>query len=530
MSPIQNSVDSSASSLVSPVVTVPGQPRTYQVRTYGCQMNVHDSERMAGLLETAGLVAVEEAGPARVVDANGDAVPDVVVFNTCAVRENADNKLYGNLGMLAHIKESNPGMQIAVGGCLAQKDRDTIQKRAPWVDVVFGTHNVGALPVLLERARHNRDAEMEILESLEVFPSTLPTRRDSVYAGWVSISVGCNNTCTFCIVPSLRGKERDRRPGEILAEVQALVNDGAIEVTLLGQNVNSYGVEFGDKLAFGKLLRACGEIEGLERVRFTSPHPAAFTDDVIEAMAATPNVMPQLHMPLQSGSDKVLKDMRRSYRSSKFLGILDKVREILPQAAISTDIIVGFPGESEEDFQATLDVVEKSRFATAFTYQYSKRPGTPAADLPDQLPKEVVQERFLRLTALQDRIAAEENAKQIGREVEVLVTATAGRKAAQTNRLSGRAKDQRLVHFSVPEGAETPRPGDLVTVTITEAAAFYLVADPASVADYSLRRSRAGDAWDLAQAESCGVPTGGTSDGVKPKVSLGMPSLPVRTA
>ena len=495
-------------------------------------MNVHDSERMAGLLEAAGMVAVEGATPAPVLDAHGDPVPDVVVFNTCAVRENADNKLYGNLGMLAHIKETNPGMQIAVGGCLAQKDRDTIQRRAPWVDVVFGTHNVGALPVLLERARHNADAQMEILESLDVFPSTLPARRDAVYSGWVSISVGCNNTCTFCIVPSLRGKERDRRPGEILAEIQALVDDGAIEVTLLGQNVNSYGVEFGDRLAFGKLLRACGDIAGLERVRFTSPHPAAFTDDVIAAMAETPNVMPQLHMPLQSGSDRVLKDMRRSYRSAKFLGILEKVRAQMPHAAISTDIIVGFPGETEEDFQATLDVVEKSRFATAFTFQYSKRPGTPAADLPDQLPKEVVQERFLRLTALQDRIAAEENAKQVGRAVEVMVTAQSGRKASETHRLSGRSQDQRLVHFSVPAAAETPRPGDLVTVTITEAASFHLVADPATAADFRLRRSRAGDAWDRAQAESCGVPAPGSGQaaGKKVAVSLGMPSLPVRTA
>ena len=377
-------------------------------------MNVHDSERMSGMLEAAGYVP-----------AAGE-LADVVVFNTCAVRENADNKLYGNLGILAPVKAANPGMQIAVGGCLAQKDRDTILKKAPWVDAVFGTHNVGALPALLDRARHNNEAQLEILESLDVFPSTLPTKRDSVYSGWVSISVGCNNTCTFCIVPALRGKEKDRRPGDILAEIQALVDDGAIEVTLLGQNVNSYGVEFGDRQAFSKLLRACGDIPGLERVRFTSPHPAAFTDDVIDAMAETPNVMPQLHMPLQSGSDKVLKDMKRSYRSTKFLGILDKVREKIPHAAISTDIIVGFPGETEEDFQATLDVVEKSRFATAFTFQYSKRPGTPAADLPDQLPKAVVQERFERLTALQDRIAAEENARQLGRRVEVMVTAQSG--------------------------------------------------------------------------------------------------------
>ncbi|MFL4473961.1 tRNA (N6-isopentenyl adenosine(37)-C2)-methylthiotransferase MiaB [Paeniglutamicibacter sp. MACA_103] len=490
--------------------------RTYEVRTYGCQMNVHDSERLSGLLEASGLIE----------QPSGEEIADVVVFNTCAVRENADNKLYGNLGMLAKVKEKRPDMQIAVGGCLAQKDRETILKKAPWVDVVFGTHNVGSLPALLERSRHNNEAQLEILESLEVFPSTLPTKRDSVHSGWVSISVGCNNTCTFCIVPSLRGKERDRRPGEILAEIEALVADGVIEVTLLGQNVNSYGVEFGDRLAFGKLLRACGKIEGLERVRFTSPHPAAFTDDVIEAMAQTPNVMPQLHMPLQSGSDKVLKEMRRSYRSKKFLGILDKVRELIPHAAITTDIIVGFPGETEEDFQGTLDVVAASRFSSAFTFQYSKRPGTPAADLPGQLPKAVVQERYERLTALQDRICAEENAKQIGRTVEVMVTEHAGRKSGETHRLSGRSTDQRLVHFSVPAGGETPRPGDLVTVPVTGAAAFHLVSDPASLGDYSVRRSRAGDAWDRSQADSCGVPaTGAPASG---GVSLGMPALPPR--
>ncbi|MCW2749718.1 MAG: tRNA ((37)-C2)-methylthiotransferase MiaB, partial [Aeromicrobium sp.] len=334
--------------------------KTYEVRTYGCQMNVHDSERLSGLLETDGYVAAEVG-----------VTPDLVVFNTCAVRENADNKLYGNLGHIASVKAEHPGMQIAVGGCLAQKDRDTITKRAPYVDVVFGTHNLGSLPVLLERARIAEESQVEILESLEVFPSTLPTKRDSVFAAWVSISVGCNNTCTFCIVPALRGKEKDRRPGDILAEIEALVADGVIEVTLLGQNVNSYGVEFGDKQAFGKLLRACGEVEGLERVRFTSPHPKDFTDDVIAAMAETPNVMPQLHMPLQSGSDRVLKAMRRSYRTDKFLGIIDRVRDAMPDAAITTDIIVGFPGETEDDFVATMDVVRRARFTSAFTFQYS---------------------------------------------------------------------------------------------------------------------------------------------------------------
>src|SRR5215211_2867352 len=301
--------------------------RTYEVRTYGCQMNVHDSERLRGLLEDAGYVRAPEGEQA-----------DVVVFNTCAVRENADNKLYGNLGHLAPVKARKRDLQIAVGGCLAQKDKDAITKKAPWVDVVFGTHNIGSLPVLLERARVAEEAQVEILESLEVFPSTLPTRRESAYAAWVSVSVGCNNTCTFCIVPSLRGRERDRRPGEILAEIEALVADGVLEVTLLGQNVNAYGVEFGDRGAFAKLLRACGEIEGLERVRFTSPHPKDFTDDVIAAMAETPNVMPQLHMPLQSGSDTILRAMRRSYRSERYLGIIDKVRAAMPEAAITTDI------------------------------------------------------------------------------------------------------------------------------------------------------------------------------------------------
>ncbi|ERG62977.1 (dimethylallyl)adenosine tRNA methylthiotransferase [Agrococcus pavilionensis RW1] len=490
--------------------------RTYEVKTFGCQMNVHDSERLRGSLE--------EAGYAEAVDGR----PDVIVINTCAVRENADQKLYGHLGHLAKTKRERPGFQIAVGGCLAQKDRASIVDRAPWVDVVFGTHNIGSLPTLLERSRHNGEAEVEILEALEVFPSTLPTKRESTYAGWVSISVGCNNTCTFCIVPSLRGKERDRRPGEILAEVQALVDDGALEVTLLGQNVNSYGVEFGDRLAFGKLLRAAGEIDGLERIRFTSPHPAAFTDDVIDAMAETEAVMPQLHMPLQSGSDRVLRAMRRSYRSARFLGILDRVRERIPHAAITTDIIVGFPGETDEDFEETMRVVEASRFASAFTFQYSIRPGTPAATMPDQVPKEVVQERFERLVALQDRISFEENRAQVGRTVDVLVSVGEGKKDAETHRLSGRAEDNRLVHFA--PGAESPRPGDIATVRVTHAAPFHLLADEGPIA---VRRTRAGDAWDRSQADSCGVPApvggGAAGAGAGRPVSLGLPTLRIGT-
>ena len=484
-------------------------PRTYQIRTYGCQMNVHDSERLAGLLEQAGYRRSAL-----------DTQPDIVVFNTCAVRENADNRLYGSLGNLLPAKKARPGMQIAVGGCLAQKDKDVILSRAPWVDVVFGTHNIGSLPVLLERARIQHEAQVEIKEALETFPSNLPTRRESAYAAWVSISVGCNNTCTFCIVPALRGRETDRRPGEILAEIRALVAEGVQEVTLLGQNVNAYGVEFGDRQAFAKLLRACGEIDGLERVRFTSPHPKDFTDDVIAAMAETPNVMPQLHMPLQSGSDTILRAMRRSYRSGRYLGIIDKVRAAMPEAAITTDIIVGFPGETESDFQATLGVVEAARFAAAFTFQYSIRPGTPAATMDAQVPKAIVQGRYDRLVDLVGEIAWQENLKQVGQQVQVMFADGEGRKDVQTHRLSGRARDNRLVHVSVPDEPQArPRPGDMADVIITYAAPHHLNADGGLLA---LHRTRGGDAWQDRRsvpgrsAIDLGIPTVGVPGTLQP--------------
>jgi tRNA-2-methylthio-N6-dimethylallyladenosine synthase len=493
------------------------------VRTYGCQMNVHDSERLAGTLEAAGYrraVAGETA--------------EVVVFNTCAVRENADNRLYGNLGHLRPVKDAHPGMQIAVGGCLAQKDREVITRRAPWVDVVFGTHNLGALPVLLERSRVEQESQVELLEALEVFPSTLPTRRDSPYAAWVSISVGCDNTCTFCIVPALRGRERDRRPADILREVRTLVADGVLEVTLLGQNVNSYGRELGDRGGFAALLRACGQVEGLERIRFTSPHPRDFTDDVIAAMAETSAVMPSLHMPLQSGSDEVLRRMRRSYRQERYLGILDRVRAALPDAAITTDIIIGFPGETETDFAATLHVVREARFAGAFTFQYSKRPGTPAATMAEQVPKEVVQERYGRLVALVEETALAENRRQVGRRLDVLVAEGEGRKDATTARRSGRAPDNRLVHFvtdSVTDPVVDPgvdpivgpgvRPGDVVTVEVTYAAPHHLVADGPALA---VRRTRAGDAW-AARQKSLADPSTTVPAATRPLTLLGLPGV-----
>ena len=493
----KTSIAANSSVVGEPVST---SPRSYQVRTYGCQMNVHDSERLSGLLEDAGYVPVAEG-----------VVADVVVFNTCAVRENADNKLYGNLSHLVPVKAANPGMQIAVGGCLAQKDQGTILGKAPNVDVVFGTHNIGSLPILLERARALDEAQIEILESLETFPSALPSKRDSAYSAWVSISVGCNNTCTFCIVPALRGKEKDRRPGDILNEIQVLVDQGVLEITLLGQNVNAYGAEFGDREAFGKLLRACGEIDGLERVRFMSPHPRDFTDDVIAAMAETTNVMPSLHMPLQSGSDEVLQRMRRSYRQDRYLGIIEKVRAAMPDAAITTDIIVGFPGETEADFEQTLHVVREARFAAAFTFQYSKRPGTPAAEMPGQILQAIVTERYNRLLDTVNEVTLAENQAQVGREVEVLISVGEGKKDAATARISGRAPDNRLVHVALDAALPAPRPGDMVTAEITHAAPHHLNADRM----VSVRRTRAGDLADQ------------PIEVITPGVMLGLPTIRV---
>jgi tRNA-2-methylthio-N6-dimethylallyladenosine synthase len=469
---------------------------TFVVETYGCQMNVHDSERIAGLLLDAGYT-----------QALADTHPDLVVFNTCAVRENADNKLYGNLSFLAPRKKSDPNFQIAVGGCMAQKDQDAIIKRAPYVDVVFGTHNIGSLPTLLERARIEEQSQVEIKESLEHFPSTLPVKRDSAFSAWVSVSVGCNNTCTFCIVPQLRGIEKDRPTEDILREARALVDQGVIEITLLGQNVNAYGVDFGDRLAFSKLLRQCGQIDGLERIRFMSPHPRDFTDDVIEAMAQTPNVMPHLHMPLQSGSNKVLQAMRRSYRSDRYLGIIEKVRSAIPDAAITTDIIVGFPGESDEDFAQTIDLVKAVKFSAAYTFQYSKRPGTPAATMPDQVNDEVMAMRYNQLHQVQQEISKSENAKLIGKQVQLLVSAHEGRHDLDLKRVTGRAADFRLTHFD--NSANTARPGDLVTVQVTEAFANHIVAG----APISVIKTRGGDAhanWVNEQGDKkilLGIPT-----------------------
>jgi tRNA-2-methylthio-N6-dimethylallyladenosine synthase len=441
--------------------------KSYFITTYGCQMNEHDSERLAGMLESEGYAKAE-----------GPETADVVLFNTCCIREKADTRLYGNLGHIKSIKDTRPHMKIVVGGCLAQKDRTTIQQRAPYVDVVLGTHNLSSLPRLLRES--DDGPAFEILEQTETFPSALPARRNSPWHAWVSISIGCNNSCTFCIVPAVRGKEISRRLGDIVGEVENLVADGVVEVTLLGQNVNSYGRDLDGTPMFSKLLRELDDIPDLERVRFTSPHPKDFRDDTIEAMATSRVVCEHIHLPVQSGSDAVLKRMKRAYSRDRYLDKVRKVRAAIPDVAITTDIIVGFPGETEDEFRDTLSLVSEARYDGAFTFQYSPRPMTEAADHEGHLPKEVVQERYERLTALQDAITYERNIEMVGRTEQLLVEGSSKKDPAK---LTGRTRTNKLVHF-VGHGNE---PGSFQTVRITDAHSHHL--DGHSVGEPERRRS-----------------------------------------
>jgi tRNA-2-methylthio-N6-dimethylallyladenosine synthase len=443
--------------------------RTYFIRTFGCQMNEHDSERAAGVLQTMGYRAADD-----------EASADLVLFNTCAIRENADNKLYGQLSQLKPLKLANPDKRIVVGGCLAQKDQGALARQAPWVDVVYGTHNMGRLPQLLAQADSSALPVVEILEHTEMFPSALPARREVAHHAWVSISIGCDNTCTFCIVPSLRGPEKSRKLGEVVAEARALVADGVTEISLLGQNVNSYGRDLvlkdpGDgprnRTMFAELLHALGDVDGLERIRFTSPHPKDFTSDVFAAMRDIPAVCEQLHLPLQSGSDRVLRAMQRSYRSRRFLDLVTEARETIPGVAISTDIIVGFPGETEEDFDDTLRVTEQAAFDSAFTFEYSPRPGTAAADMDGHLDKATVNARFRRLAALTRELSAAGNRRQVGTVQELLIE---GPSKTDASRVSGRTRTNRLVHVPAEEGLT---PGTFTRARLTGAASFYLLGE-----------------------------------------------------
>jgi tRNA-2-methylthio-N6-dimethylallyladenosine synthase len=448
-------------------------------------MNAHDSGRVAGLLETLGWRAAEP----------DDA--DLVLLNTCAVRENADNKLYGTLGHLKSTKDARRAaggdLTIAVGGCLAQKDGQTIVDRAPWVDVVYGTHNIASLPRLLDAADSLEVPVVELVETLESFPSALPAKREVRHHAWVSISVGCDNSCTFCIVPALRGPEVSRRPVDVVEEVRRLVDDGVVEVTLLGQNVNSYGRDLTGRSHFAELLRDVGAVPDLERVRFTSPHPRDFTEDVLHAMAETPTVCEHLHLPLQSGSDRMLRAMRRSYRRDRYLSLVERTRELLPGAALTTDIIVGFPGETDEDFADTLDVVERVGFDQAFTFVYSPRPGTPAADLPPLDPA-VVRPRYRALEELTRAQSLDRHRALVGHAHELLLESPS---KTDDTRWSGRTRGNHLVHLPRTPGAA---PGDLVTATVVEASTNYAIA----AAPTAVRRTAAGRATEAALAAGDG--------------------------
>jgi tRNA-2-methylthio-N6-dimethylallyladenosine synthase len=437
---------------------------SYFIRTFGCQMNEHDSERIAGLLEADGMVPTSTVGEA-----------DVVIINTCTIRENADLRLYGYLGSLKAAKEQNPRMRIAVGGCTAQKDKDTVRDRASWVDVVFGTHNIHRVVDLLDHAEEWGPVTEIWEESGDPAdsPSTLPSRRESDHSAWVTITTGCNNSCTFCIVPIVRGPEISRRPGDVIREIQRLADDGVVEVTLLGQNVNSYGRDLdlnGRKPLFADLLRRAGEVEGIGRIRYTSPHPKDIQEDVAVAMAETPVVAAQLHLPLQSGSDRVLAAMHRGYTGERFLDKLAMARRIIPDLTVSTDIIVGFPGETEDDFERTLEVVGSARFDNAFMFQFSARPGTPAADMGEQVPPDVVRERFDRLVAMQNAITYERNQSRVGTLRTVL---TEGPSKKDATVATTRTEGNRIVHV---DGVFEP--GRFFDVRITRAAPHFLEGVP----------------------------------------------------
>jgi tRNA-2-methylthio-N6-dimethylallyladenosine synthase len=440
------------------------EPRRFYIRTFGCQMNEHDSQRIAGLLAAEGMQRADDVEEA-----------DVVVFNTCCVRENADNKLYGHLGRVKALKERRPDVQIAVGGCLAQKDRDLIVERAGHVDVVFGTHNLAHAPALLERARLEGPI-VEILEEHEAYPSALPARRDVAHSAWVTIQIGCDNSCTFCIVPAVRGREVSRRMGDIVREVEDLAADGVTEITLLGQNVNSYGRDLGAgqySPRFADLLRAIDAVDGIRRIRYTSPHPKDLRPETIAAMTECDTVCEHLHLPLQAGSDRVLARMHRGYTAERYLRKLAAARDAIPDLAVTTDLIVGFPGETEEDFVRTLEVVDDAAYDAAYTFVFSPRPGTPAAEMTEEfVPPELAQERMRRLVEVVERHALRRHEARVRRTEEVLVD---GPSKKDPSVRSGRTRQNKLVHFAASDGA-TP-PGALVDVRITDAAPHWLRGD-----------------------------------------------------
>ncbi len=435
---------------------------TYYVRTFGCQMNKHDSERVTGLLRSSGMT------PGTTLDS-----ADVVVFLTCCVRENADERLRGQVASLKSVKTARSGGQlIAVGGCIGQRDGERLLEQLPHVDVVFGTHNVAHLPALLEAARSARRPVVEVLDqAAEGFTSDLPAEREHPWHAWVPITVGCDNFCSYCIVPHVRGRERSRPLDSIVSETSALVAEGVLEITLLGQNVNSYGRDLYGEPRFAEVLRAVAAT-GIERIRFATSHPKDLSDATIEAMAELPAVARSLHLPAQSGSDRVLAAMNRRYTAADYVSLVDRLYAALPDLALSTDIIVGFPGETEEDFEATMALVERARYDQAFTFIYSPRVGTPAAELEDPTPREVVQERFDRLVARVQASALEKNRALVGTAQRVLFTGVSKRDASV---LSGRTEGNKVVHVPLPAGSSAEEwRGRFAEVRIDEAQTWFL--------------------------------------------------------
>jgi tRNA-2-methylthio-N6-dimethylallyladenosine synthase len=449
-------------------------PRRFYVRTYGCQMNEHDSERIAGLLAAVGMEPTDDLEQA-----------DIVVLNTCCIRENADNKLYGHLGRLKTLKDERPDLQIAVGGCLAQKDRELVRERAGHVDVVFGTHNLAHAPDLLERARREGPI-VEILEEHEAYPSALPAQREIDHSAWITIQIGCDNTCAFCIVPAVRGKEVSRRMGDIVHEVEELARDGVVEITLLGQNVNSYGRDLGAgqyRPQFADLLRTLDAVPGIERIRYTSPHPKDLRPETIAAMAECAHVCEHLHLPLQSGSDRTLARMHRGYTAARYLERLASARAAIDDLAVTTDIIVGFPGETDDDFRRTLEVVDAAEYDAAYTFVFSPRPGTEAAEMVDQfVPPEVAQERMRQLVAVVERNGQHKHEARVGRVEQVLVE---GPSKKHDDVWSGRTRQNKLAHFTP---TDVVRAGDLVDVRINRAAPHWLAGELVAVAQRAPHR------------------------------------------
>ena len=437
--------------------------KTYYVRTFGCQMNLHDSERVAGVLDECGCICVDDPDHA-----------DIVVFMTCCVREKADQHLYGQASAMVSAPTPPSGRRVvAIGGCIAQRDGERIREHGACADVVFGTSAISSLPALLADAfaGDGSRAEVDTVEEGRPFSTDLPSHRATPFHAWVPIMTGCNNFCTYCIVPYVRGREKSRTIESVVSEVEQLVSGGVREVTLLGQNVNSYGRNIYGEPRFAELLRRVAGT-GVERIRFTSSNPKDLSDSTIAAMAETPAVMPHLHLAVQSGSTRVLRAMNRSYTREEYLELVGRLRAAMPGLALSTDIIVGFPGETEEDFQDTLSLVREASFSSAYTFIYSRRPGTPAAEMADDTPREVIQERFDRLAALVADQAHEANQAFLGGLVSVLVEGVSKRDAGV---LVGHSEHNQTVHFALPDGRSSEGlVGSIVDVRVDEARTWYL--------------------------------------------------------